>query len=143
MQQDPLPAGLQLGFGVPVPPGEVVAGSQLSRSGRCRLRPADSEQRERVWSLLRGLLETYSRLREEDQSFVVEVPCPGVSLAFRASQGCEAAWSPGMWGKVLGWGLWGSSLELWKLRPAPGAAWLGLGGLSSLPPNLHPRLWSG
>ncbi|XP_010081867.1 PREDICTED: Hermansky-Pudlak syndrome 1 protein, partial [Pterocles gutturalis] len=36
------------------------------------LRPADSEQRERVWSLLRGLLETYSRLREEDQSFAVE-----------------------------------------------------------------------
>ncbi|NXU49135.1 HPS1 protein, partial [Turnix velox] len=36
------------------------------------LRPADLEQRERVWSLLRGLLETYSRLREEDQSFVVE-----------------------------------------------------------------------
>ncbi|KFO13395.1 Hermansky-Pudlak syndrome 1 protein, partial [Balearica regulorum gibbericeps] len=34
--------------------------------------PADSEQRERVWSLLRGLLETYSHLREEDQSFAVE-----------------------------------------------------------------------
>lgn len=37
----------------------------------------DSEQRERVWSLLRGLLETYLRLREEDQSFAVEVPCVG------------------------------------------------------------------
>uniref|UniRef100_A0A8C0F0K8 HPS1 biogenesis of lysosomal organelles complex 3 subunit 1 n=1 Tax=Bubo bubo TaxID=30461 RepID=A0A8C0F0K8_BUBBB len=43
-----------------------------SHCGCCRLRPADSEQRERVWSLLRGLLETYSRLREEDQSFAVE-----------------------------------------------------------------------
>ncbi|KFV82775.1 Hermansky-Pudlak syndrome 1 protein, partial [Struthio camelus australis] len=41
---------------------------------RCRLRPADSEQRERVWGLLRGLLETYSRLREEDQSFAVLSP---------------------------------------------------------------------
>ncbi|NXP83036.1 HPS1 protein, partial [Ramphastos sulfuratus] len=39
---------------------------------RKELRPADSEQRERVWSLLRGLLETYSHLREEDQSFAVE-----------------------------------------------------------------------
>ncbi|NXG44434.1 HPS1 protein, partial [Psilopogon haemacephalus] len=39
---------------------------------RKELRPADSEQRERVWSLLRGLLETYSQLREEDQSFAVE-----------------------------------------------------------------------
>ncbi|NXP02206.1 HPS1 protein, partial [Thinocorus orbignyianus] len=39
---------------------------------RKELRPADWEQRERVWSLLRGLLETYSHLREEDQSFAVE-----------------------------------------------------------------------
>ncbi|XP_019473272.1 Hermansky-Pudlak syndrome 1 protein [Meleagris gallopavo] len=39
---------------------------------RKELRPADSERRERSWSLLRGLLETYIRLREEDQSFAVE-----------------------------------------------------------------------
>ncbi|XP_010190414.1 PREDICTED: Hermansky-Pudlak syndrome 1 protein, partial [Mesitornis unicolor] len=39
---------------------------------RKELRPADSEQRERVWSLLRGLLETYICLREVDQSFAVE-----------------------------------------------------------------------
>eukprot|EP00076_Gallus_gallus_P041875 XP_025007413.1 Hermansky-Pudlak syndrome 1 protein isoform X3 [Gallus gallus] len=39
---------------------------------RKELRPADSERRERIWSLLRGLLETYICLREEDQSFAVE-----------------------------------------------------------------------
>ncbi|NXW03141.1 HPS1 protein, partial [Fregetta grallaria] len=49
--------------------GLVMLDSQLVRK---ELRPADSEQRERVWSLLRGLLETYSHLREEDQSFAVE-----------------------------------------------------------------------
>lgn len=87
LQQDPLPAGLQLGLGVPVSPREVTAVSQFSFCGCSRLRPADSEQRERVWSLLRGLLETYSRLREEDQSFAVEVPCPGVSLALGHPRG--------------------------------------------------------
>ncbi|XP_054019323.1 BLOC-3 complex member HPS1 [Dryobates pubescens] len=49
--------------------GLVALDSHLVRK---ELRPADSEQRERVWSLLRGLLETYSYLREEDQSFAVE-----------------------------------------------------------------------
>ncbi|XP_051475632.1 BLOC-3 complex member HPS1 isoform X2 [Apus apus] len=49
--------------------GLVMLDSHLIRK---ELRPADWEQRERVWSLLRGLLETYIHLREEDQSFAVE-----------------------------------------------------------------------
>lgn len=100
---------------MPIPPGEVAASSWLTLCGRRRLRPADSEQRERVWSLLRGLLETYSRLREEDQSFAVEVQCPTVSLTFRASRGCEAACSPWMWGRALDQGLQDSTLEQGQL----------------------------
>lgn len=137
LQQDP-PAGMQLGFGVPIPPKEVMAGPRFTLCGHCRLRPADSEQRERVWSLLRGLLETYCRLREEDQSFAVEVLCPGVSLAFGASQGCEAVWSPGMWGRSPDQGLWGSSLGQWRLTPAPEVVWLGLGASAAIPPCLPP-----
>uniref|UniRef100_A0A8C0UGN6 HPS1 biogenesis of lysosomal organelles complex 3 subunit 1 n=1 Tax=Cyanistes caeruleus TaxID=156563 RepID=A0A8C0UGN6_CYACU len=81
LPQDPLPAGLQLGsavsaprqeLGFGVPCREATATYEFTLCDGCRLRPADSEQRERVWSLLRGLLETYSHLREEDQSFAVE-----------------------------------------------------------------------
>uniref|UniRef100_A0A672IHK9 HPS1 biogenesis of lysosomal organelles complex 3 subunit 1 n=1 Tax=Salarias fasciatus TaxID=181472 RepID=A0A672IHK9_SALFA len=36
------------------------------------LRPQDTEQRARLWTRLQGLLETYSSLRENDQSFLVE-----------------------------------------------------------------------
>ncbi|XP_075790581.1 BLOC-3 complex member HPS1 isoform X4 [Pelodiscus sinensis] len=50
--------------------GLLTLDSQLV--GR-ELRPADSEQRGRVWARFQGLLQTYSRLREADQSFAVEV----------------------------------------------------------------------
>ncbi|XP_043568894.1 Hermansky-Pudlak syndrome 1 protein isoform X1 [Chiloscyllium plagiosum] len=37
-----------------------------------KLRPQDTEQRSKVWKMLQSLLITYSHLREEDQSFLVE-----------------------------------------------------------------------
>ncbi|KAM6956296.1 BLOC-3 complex member HPS1 [Aplochiton taeniatus] len=36
------------------------------------LRPQDTEKRTRLWKQLQSLLETYSRLRENDQSFLIE-----------------------------------------------------------------------
>jgi len=38
-----------------------------------RLRPQDTEQRARLWKNLQSLLETYNHLRENDQSYLVEV----------------------------------------------------------------------
>uniref|UniRef100_A0A1A7YQV8 Hermansky-Pudlak syndrome 1 n=1 Tax=Iconisemion striatum TaxID=60296 RepID=A0A1A7YQV8_9TELE len=39
---------------------------------RKELRPQDTEQRRRLWKNLQNLIETYSHLRENDQSFLVE-----------------------------------------------------------------------
>uniref|UniRef100_A0A8D3D720 HPS1 biogenesis of lysosomal organelles complex 3 subunit 1 n=1 Tax=Scophthalmus maximus TaxID=52904 RepID=A0A8D3D720_SCOMX len=49
--------------------GMVTLSSNLLRR---ELRPQDTEQRARLWKHLQGLLETYSHLRENDQSFLVE-----------------------------------------------------------------------
>uniref|UniRef100_A0A8C6UHK5 HPS1 biogenesis of lysosomal organelles complex 3 subunit 1 n=1 Tax=Neogobius melanostomus TaxID=47308 RepID=A0A8C6UHK5_9GOBI len=49
--------------------GMVTLSSTLLRK---ELRPQDTEQRERLWKQLQGLLETYSHLRENDQSFLIE-----------------------------------------------------------------------
>lgn len=49
--------------------GMVTLSSNLLRK---ELRPQDTEHRARLWKHLQGLLETYSQLRENDQSFLVE-----------------------------------------------------------------------
>lgn len=49
--------------------GMVTLSSALLRKA---LRPQDTEQRKRLWQKLQSLLETSSRLREQDQSFLVE-----------------------------------------------------------------------
>ncbi|XP_043111621.1 Hermansky-Pudlak syndrome 1 protein [Puntigrus tetrazona] len=49
--------------------GMVTCSGALLRK---ELRPQDTEQRNRLWMKLRSLLETYSHLRVNDQSFLVE-----------------------------------------------------------------------
>uniref|UniRef100_A0A673AKT5 HPS1 biogenesis of lysosomal organelles complex 3 subunit 1 n=1 Tax=Sphaeramia orbicularis TaxID=375764 RepID=A0A673AKT5_9TELE len=49
--------------------GMVTLSSNLLRR---ELRPQDTEQRARLWKHLQSLLETYSHIRENDQSFLVE-----------------------------------------------------------------------
>ncbi|XP_028983403.1 Hermansky-Pudlak syndrome 1 protein isoform X2 [Betta splendens] len=49
--------------------GMVTLSSPLLRK---ELRPQDTERRARLWKHLQGLLDTYCRLRDSDQSFLVE-----------------------------------------------------------------------
>ncbi|KAM8860103.1 BLOC-3 complex member HPS1 isoform 1-T1 [Spinachia spinachia] len=49
--------------------GMVTLSSNLLRK---ELRPQDTEQRSRLWKHLQSLLQTYSHLRQDDQSFLVE-----------------------------------------------------------------------